>query len=240
MIYIHVRRTLDWADEAAVEAGLIAKFRPKLEMWNATFTIPYHRFRQRLKEIAEASLSRVENARVAPLEAVPPEAIVLPVDDDDWFSPEIGTRLEEADEPSIAGYHWVRHILEPDRHRRRFKGLLKEALTRKVIFATNNYALRNRPELGRLLQDHIGASGYFHEHPRAFRYLPRAMSMHNRSLASQTVLAIGRPAVTREELLEAYALHRTLYARTRLSRALRWAQPYVDAMAELMEALEVR
>lgn len=240
MVYIQVRRTLDWADEAAVQAGLINKFRPKVETWNATFNLPYHRFRVRLKEIAQLSWSRVENARVAALRDVPPEAIVVPVDDDDWFSPELGTRLGEGDDPSIVGYHWIRHILEPDRHRRRFKGLLKEALTRKVIFATNNYALRNRPELARLLPDHIGASGYFHEHPREFSYLPLAMSIHNRSLASQTVMAIGRPTISRDELLEAHALHRNLYARTRLSRSLRWARPYVDLMGELMDELKVR
>jgi hypothetical protein len=238
MIYIHLRQTLDWRDEAAVHAGLIDKFRPKVETWNATFNIPYHQFRQRLKEIAQLNLSRVDNARFAKLEAVPPQAIVVPVDDDDWFSPDLAARLAEKNDPAIRGYHWVRHILEPERHRRRFRGLLKEALTRKVIFATNNYAIRNGPGVKALLLNHLNASYDFHARPAEFKYVPAALSIHNRSLASQTVLAYGRPALLRDELLESYERHRMLYARTRLCRSLRWAAPYVALMAELMDDLK--
>jgi hypothetical protein len=238
MVYIHLRRSLDWADEAAVQSGLVAKFRPKLETWDATFNIPYRCFRLRLKEIAQLNLSRVEGARFAELEAVPPGAIVAPVDDDDWFSPHLVSRLTAASDPKIRGYHWIRHILEPERHRRRLKGLLKEALTRKVIFATNNYAFRNGPGVEALLRNHLSASYELHAHPAEFKYVSAALSLHNRSLASQTVLAYGRPTLTREELIESYEIHRTLYARTRLSRSLRWASPYVALMAELMDDLK--
>ena len=240
MVYIKLRGTLDWGDRAAVEAGLIEKFRPKVETWNATFNIPYHEFRQRLKAIAQSSLKRVENARFATDDAVPPGALLVPVDDDDWFAPDLVERLGAETDRSIRAYSWIRHILEPERHRRRYKGLLKEALTRKVIFATNNYALRAGPEIGLLIDHHIEASEHFHARPREVKYLPFALSMMNRSLASQTVLAAGRPTITREEIVEAYERYRMLYARTRLSRALRWARPHVDAMAELMEDLKLR
>jgi hypothetical protein len=66
------------------------------------------------------------------------------------------------------------------------------------------------------------------------------LSVHNRSLASQTALAWLRPSITREELIERFDEYRTLYASTRLSRALRWAEPYVALMAELMDALKLR
>jgi hypothetical protein len=64
------------------------------------------------------------------------------------------------------------------------------------------------------------------------------MSIHNRSMASQTVLAIARPTISREELLQIYAQHRRLYARTFLSPSLRWAKPYVARMAQLMDELK--
>jgi hypothetical protein len=239
MIYIQVRRTLDWKDRAAVEKGLVAKFRPKAAMWDATFNMPYHLFRQRVKEIAELNLSRVENARVVTAhEPVPAEAMIAPVDDDDWFSPDLGNILGELTDPAIFGCHWIRHILEPERHRRRYKGLLKEAVTRKVILATNNYAFRNRPGIEILLRDHLSASLRLQSTPAEFRYLPLAMSIHNRSMASQTVLAIGRPTISRDELIEIYAQHRRLYARTFLSPSLRWAKPYVAMMSQLMDELK--
>src|SRR5262249_60636170 len=52
VIHIWIRRTLDWHDEAQVAARVYPAFRPKMEAWNATFTMPYHRFRYRLKAIA--------------------------------------------------------------------------------------------------------------------------------------------------------------------------------------------
>lgn len=239
MIYIQVRRTLDWKDRAAVEKGLVEKFRPKYEMWNATFNIPYHRFRQRVKEIAELNLSRVENARiVTPQDPIPADAMIAPVDDDDWFSPEVGNRLGEVTDPAIFGCHWIRHILEPERHRRRFKGLLKEALTRRVILATNNYAFRNRPGVEILLRDHLSAGLRLQSTPAELRYFHLALSIHNRSMASQTVLAITRPTISREELIQIYQQHRQLYARTFLSPSLRWAKPYVAMMAQLMDELK--
>lgn len=239
MIYIHPRRTLDWRDEAAVEAGLVAKFRPKVELWNATFNIRYHSFRQRLHEIARLSWSRIQNACIADEGTVPENAIIVPVDDDDWFSPELGNRLGWETDLSIFGYHWIRHILEPERRRRSLKGRVKEALTGKVIFATNNYALRKRPEIARMLSSHLEASNCLHERPSEFRYLPLALSVHNRSIASQTALGTGLP-FSHQDLLAAYSLYRRLYDRTRLFGGLSWARPYVAMMSGLMQELKLR
>ncbi len=242
MIYVCMRRTLDWQNRAAVDAGLVQGFRTKIETWNTTFNVPYHEFRQRLKVIARLNLSRMENARCVSLEEVPPGGLLVPVDDDDWFSPELASSLQDEFDPSIQAYYWTRHILEPQRQLRRFRGVLRELITGEVIFATNNYALRNVPELAmaRLAADHIEASRYFQANPQRRRYLRAALSFHNRSLASQTVLAWLRPAITRDELVESFDQYRTLYARTHLSRDLRWAEPYVALMSELMGELKLR
>ena len=92
-VFLCVRRTIDWRDETKIDPG----FRPKVEAWNATFPMPYPVFRQRLKEIAAANLARVEGATVADLAAVPPGAIVAPVDDDDWFAPDLAAELRRAE-----------------------------------------------------------------------------------------------------------------------------------------------
>jgi len=237
VVCICVRRTLDWTSKAAVDAGLIGAFRPMVELWNASFNIPYHEFRQRLKAIAQLCLSRVEGAQLASLDSPPPGALLVPVDDDDWFSPDLAHRLRQASDPSISCYYWTRHILEPERRKRRWKGLLKELLTGHVIFATNNYAIRNAPGLAELTLNHMAARDHFAA--TQVRYLPAALSLQNRSLASQTVLGWKR-RITRDQLVERYECYRTLYARTHLSRGLRWAVPYVIMMSELMQGLKLR
>jgi len=88
-----VRRTLEWDDEALVEAGLRADFRPKVDAWNATFDLPYRSFRHRLKQIAQTSLARVENAACARLDDLAPVAIVVPVDDDVGMMSELMGRI---------------------------------------------------------------------------------------------------------------------------------------------------
>jgi hypothetical protein len=42
MIYIVVRRTTDWADEAASHAHIPDGFQPVVELWDTTFRMPYH------------------------------------------------------------------------------------------------------------------------------------------------------------------------------------------------------
>jgi hypothetical protein len=245
IVCICVRQTLDWTSKAAVDAGLIEVFRPMVEMWDASFNVPYHEFRQRLKVIAQLSLSRVEGVQQASLERAPPGALLVPVDDDDWFSPDLAQRLRQVFDPSIPCYYWSRHILEPDRSKRRWKGLLKELLTGRVIFATNNYALRNLPGLVDVRVHHMVARDHFQA--TQVRYLPAALSVHNRSLASRTVLAMKRPTVLgmtrpipRDQLVDRFECYRRLYGRTHLSRGLRWAAPYVAMMSELMQSLKLR
>ena len=89
-LYICVRSTLPWHDEAAVAAALVPELRAPVELWNATFDLRYAAFRVRLIEIAQReSGAAIENAKLTRFEEMPPGALVVPVDDDDWFSPEL-------------------------------------------------------------------------------------------------------------------------------------------------------
>jgi hypothetical protein len=239
VIHICVRRTLDWEDEHAVDAHLIPEFRPKLLAWNAAFNMPYHVFRQRLKSIAQTNLARVEGAACSELETVPPGHVIVPVDDDDWLAPELGVALRRTHDPRMRGYLWQREVIEPPRPLRRGFSLVARLLGRGERFTcmTNNYAVANEPEVGRLALRHAGASAYFDAHPADIKRISATLAVQNRNLASQTTLAWGRPSISREELLRVFRRYRDLYPSLRLPAAVSWARPYVDLMADLMREI---
>jgi hypothetical protein len=247
-VHICIRQTLDWRDRALVHAKILPSFRPKYEAWNATFTVPYHAFRQRLREIALENLSRVAGAVLSSIDDVPPGAIIVPVDDDDWFAPELVTRLRAAHDPAASGYLWGHRTIEALRRRtglgwlyRKVRERLLGPIPGRYLTETNNYALvSGAPDARALLANHVQASRSFRPRLHEVRKLPEVLGVHNRSLASQTALAWGRPTITRAELLEVLARHRDLYRRWRPPPGLGWARPYVSRMDDLMAELKVR
>jgi hypothetical protein len=54
-VYLFVRKTTDWGNEAVFRAQLDPGFAPKVQTWNNTLSMPYHVFRARLCEIADAT-----------------------------------------------------------------------------------------------------------------------------------------------------------------------------------------
>lgn len=44
-LYIVIRKTADWNDETAVRAQLPPVLVPRVDLWNETLAMPYHRFR---------------------------------------------------------------------------------------------------------------------------------------------------------------------------------------------------
>jgi len=242
-IFLCVRRTIDWKDEAAVDAELQPDFREKLELWNATFTIPYHRFRQRLKEIAQESLGRVAHAAVADLGDVPEGAIVVPVDDDDWLAPDLAARLRDTYDPAALGYVWNRYVLEarpanPLRWLTGGRGRPPDH--RRFTCGTNNYAVIHTGAWSVAITGHVKASRQFDAHPDAVRHLSLWLSIQNRNLSSQTVLGWQGPALRPSRLRRRYRRHRRLYRNAALPPALAWARPYVDRMSALMAELALR
>ena len=240
MIYLCIRRTLDWRDAAAVEAGLRPEMRPKVAVWNATFSVPYHLFRARLKGITELNLARVEQASRAALDEIPPGAVVVPVDDDDWLAPDLAVHLRRAWSPAVAGWLWTSHLLElprASRPRLRFWWRRHEPPS---TCSTNNYAVANRPELAPLALRHVQAGQWFDANGDRIRHVPRTLAMQNRNLASQTALAWRRPTITRDELVESLERYRALYASLRLPLEITWAEPYIALAAELTHDIRVR
>jgi hypothetical protein len=242
MVYIWVRRTTDWADEQAVRAQLSPRLVPKVELWNDTFDIPFHLFRQELCRIAELSWSRVDGAVRAEWDEIPEGALVLPVDDDDWFAPDLARVLEERHEPGLTGHLWISSFIEVPMHRGHRLYLIRRRLLPwtppKFVCTTNNYALVKSPATKELLREHRTASQWFKEGGKAsMKRIDRRLSVMNRSLASSTALAYTR--VDRAALLHKHSSYRKLY-RGREPRGLEWCRPYRTMMAELMERLTLR
>jgi hypothetical protein len=240
-IHLCVRHTLDWNDPVGLGERVWPCFRPKLEAWNETFDMSYGAFRHRLKDIAQLSFSRVEGAECTPLSEVPAGDLIVPVDDDDWFAPNVADEIRRVVEPDLVGYYWIREVISPSRRRRKLRNILRPKRRRgKYVCKTNNYAVLNTPALCPLAERHVRASEFFDTHPTQVEKIPKTLAIQNRSLASQTALAWRRPSISREETIEAFERYRDLYAGWKLRRELRWAQPYVDRMAELMDDIRVR
>jgi hypothetical protein len=246
VIHICVRQTLDWRDEALVDARVFPWFRPKLLAWNATFDMPYHVFRQRLKTIAEQNLARVEGCVRTALEAVPRGDLIVPVDDDDWLAPDLGMELRRALDDRAHGYLWRREVIEAPPLWRRAVAYVGRLIGRRELHTckTNSYAVVNRPGLGELALDHVRASEHFDAHAGDIRRIPATLALQNRNLASQTALHWERPPITQAEMLAVYRRiyprYRRLYDSLKLDASLSWARPCVDQMADLMREIRPR
>ncbi|MHC5212014.1 MAG: hypothetical protein ACYTG2_14950 [Planctomycetota bacterium] len=244
-VYLCVRKTLDWSDLDGLEERVLPHFRAKYDTWNATFAIPYGTFRQRLKEITLRNLSSAEGAVVTPFEEIPPGGLIIPVDDDDWLAPHLPDVIRHVEGPDQVGYHWTRELLTPSRRRnlrRRWRHVRRRLRGKRDghFCATNNYAVLNTPETGSLALSHMAATAWFEEHPSRVTEIPKMLAIQNRNLASQTTLDADRPTISRDELVEKAETFRNLYREWRLGLRLRWAQPCMDAMAQLMDDLRLR
>jgi hypothetical protein len=240
-VHICVRATLDWHNEALVRERIYPRFRQKFDVWNDTLTMPYHEFRARLKAIAAGSLARVADASVSPLDSVPPGHIVVPVDDDDWFAPDLVSWLRAAPADGEI-WLWTRLALHPEGRSARLRQQLARMLGRRErhVCKTNNYAVLNAPARLQLAGNHVQASGYVAAHPAVVRRIGRTLAIQNRSLASQTTLAWGSPAISPAALVALLARYRRFYDEWVPPPTLEWASPYVRLMAQLMADIGAR
>ena len=111
-VYICIRRTANWKDEAGYRSRLIASFVPHIDAWDATFRTSYREFRSAIADITMDSLRAVRGAVIAPYDEIPEGAIVMPCDDDDWTAPHAAEVLAEF----FAGAHdravWTQTVLQ--------------------------------------------------------------------------------------------------------------------------------
>lgn len=236
MIYIVIRKTLDWDDRAAFLAQLRDDMREGVALWDATFNMPFHIYRRELKRIAGLNLSALEGASCVPIQEVPRGELVVPVDDDDWFSPDLARVLECAADEATA-YYWPRRFLEIPTHFRHEIGLIRRrifpATKPRFLCNTNNYAFRWRDERQDILLNHSFATDWYLANLPEVKKLDRPLSLINRTLASITQLSL-QPS--RSQLLRKYRRYRRLYLKPPLED-MRWCTPYLEQMRELHKEL---
>jgi hypothetical protein len=247
VIYVWVRASPDWEDEDEFWAQVPPRVRPRVELWNSTIGMPFHVFRHRVREIAALNQARVENVTYAEWDEIPDGARVVPVDDDDWFAPNLAEILEREwgpergicwnpcwiGVPSDFG-HWIhatRRSLLP------FTPWLWTC-------DTNNYALVRGPGTKPLFAAHGIANEWAESPPgrNAVKRIGRRLSVNNRTLASQTSLrpTTRRGEIDRTRLLERLRAYKRLYRRRWWQSEPGWSRPYVAMMAELMDEVEPR
>jgi hypothetical protein len=244
MIYIWTRKAPNWEDEEAVMAQLSPDLRSKVDLWNDTFNIRFHAFRHGVRKIAEQNVSRVENAVSAPWDEIPDGSLVLPVDDDDWFAPNVANVLEAEYDHRANGYYWSSSFTQVPISLRHRLGLIRSRIfpstPPKYVFTTNNYALPKGPETKPLLDSHVRASEWVENGAGGpVKKLEQNLSVMNRTLGSQTSLAWNKPVLRRSQLIRKYHEYMRLYDR-REAPGLEWCRPYLALMADLMDQLEVR
>lgn len=243
MLYLWVRTTTDWDDERAFLAQLDPAFKPKVDVWNDTFDMPYHLFRSEVRRIARRNLSRVEGATVAAWEEIPDGALVAPVDDDDWFAPHLAHAIQRARCPEAMGYFWTSSFLEVPIDFGHRLGLMRRAVFPRTpprwICTTNNYAALKVAETSLVLTKHTVASDWFVANEPRVRRIDQRLSIMNRTCASQTSLGFLRPTIRRAELLRKYRRYRELYSAP-LAPELAWCRSYVERMHDLMSRLGVK
>jgi len=171
--YIVVRHSPDWLsfDPEASRAYCVKNGLPEMliidfmAVWDAAVAVDFRQFRFRIKEIAQQNLVSVEGGRIigdaafhvlALAGEVPPDALVVFIDDDDWLAPHLFARLREfaAAGAGVDGFRWG-----PVRLGRDFKltmdadaaFALRPTLTLRPIdrIYTNSYAVSGAA-LGRL------------------------------------------------------------------------------------------
>jgi hypothetical protein len=237
---------VDWQDEAAALDQLSDPWLiPKIPLWNSTFNITYQRFRRRVAEIAELNHSGVVGARRGEWDEIPDGALVLPVDDDDWFAPGAADLLRAEADPAATGYLWPSRWLEIPIDIRHRLYLLRRRLfpstAPKWICATNNYAVVKGPGARPLLASHLAASRWFERQLEsgsgAVKRIDAELSVANRTLASQTTLSQRRLRIRRSELIRKFRRYGRLYDRPLAE--LDWCRPYLKLMSELMAELAV-
>jgi hypothetical protein len=240
MIYIVVRKTTDWGDETTFRAQMPEGFEPVVETWNATFEMPYHLFRRELKRIAKLSLSRIPGAVCVAREEVPEYGVVVPTDDDDWFSPRLAEVIEENVDGQHVGYYWPSKFIEVPLHLPHRLGLIRRAIFPRTrpyfLCTTNNYAVVMCAQMAPFIDRHVQAGNWFVAHPAAVKKIEEHLSVMNRTLASRTSLwkKPARPALVRK-----YRQYQKLYRRA-LPPELAWGEPYYAMLRDLMAQLRLR
>jgi len=243
VVYLFVRKTLDWQDESAFYSQLSPAFAPKVDAWNRTFRMPYHLFRHAIRMVAIRNHESVVGLTASAWESIPDGAVVVPSDDDDWFAPDLTEWISRRMAHDDYGIHWTQSVLEVPinaMHRARLCARAVFPWMRpKWLCATNSYAIRKTSDVT-VAVSHVAASRRFGSGDVCVSFIPQKLSIHNRSLASITSMGFGKPTISTALLRRKADEYRRLYDQPLRAKELEWAKSEVAAMKDVMAELTLR
>lgn len=177
-----LRRSPEWAERFEFTRFFIDTWHVDriATVWGDTFNMPYIDFRRRLRSIQDDNLADVGFDQVVNLYDFDPKqnnGWVVPTDDDDWFHPDLRTRLFR--EPYLLLYWNFCNYTEG-------RVLIQQSPKERVRFESNNYAAFC-PTDDSLLSDHAVTNAALRG--KVITHLPAVLSIHNRSLASLGLLS---------------------------------------------------
>ncbi|MCG6154359.1 class I SAM-dependent methyltransferase [Rubinisphaera margarita] len=222
----------------------------RIELWNRTFTMTYFEYRQNIKDIAELNRSHICNIdlvvrnRHSVSHVKTSEAIFIPVDDDDWFRPDIVSTLLHNSNSETDLISWRDAIYCPTRYRKNQNGEREIIFPRGLSehgFATNAYAItakgldRFSPEDQAMMLDRHGTvlktfracqpcfSHIILEEPQSITHKSPASITKLQPISSQTELLDQMRTISREDEPE--------------SICMPWAKPYIRQAQQLNREL---
>ena len=218
--FIIVRRSRpDWKSP---RFKLWAKAERHEAVWNDTFKLTFREYRHELQKIAAENHRQVKGADFG---RPKDRSVVIPVDDDDWFSPDMIDRLRAAMKPNAVGLHWQSNEL--------LNGRLIPCGNPGCIYCkTNNYCYRPGPGRGKWI-NHVGAEYAFREE-KEIQYLDRPLNLVNRTLGSFTSLEHRIPEGTLRDYWESTV---TNFSKLTIPEHLGWITPYVEQVHVLIKRL---
>lgn len=192
--------------------------------WNNIFSISYFEFRNTLKNIAAANLENVKNIKgfvdAKSWNTVPDDAYLLPVDDDDWFHPDIVSNIE-AHHKDFSCYYWRHSIIGFTPSLNDHQGLKEFG----CCFGTNSYMLQRKIATIGLLEDHYSNSKTPGSLP-----LELQLNLTNKTMASTL------------NILEEISLIDTQLVgmiEPIIPEHFLWAKPYIEATTQLYRSMKL-
>jgi len=111
-IVLGIRYHSDWlAGENQFKLHWIKDWPERMIWWSEVFSMPYNLYRNSLQQIARRNWSRIEGLdSIVCLHSWPPEffhdAIIIPIDDDDWLDPGICRFIRGEVDEQLASVSW--------------------------------------------------------------------------------------------------------------------------------------
>ena len=191
-VCIFVRSNIDWLNfDYKVKFGA----ERQVGFWNDVFKMPYHIFRHRLQQLAERNLNDLGLPVVKDIKQALTHTVVIPVDDDDWFSPDLNAVVRREFDLTMPVLTWKCHFLTED----------GASIDNRFLCCTNSYAVNTKagtPEVIPCIYDHTFADKTFR--PK-YKCVDWKLGATNRTLASAVIL---RDIKSADELVQRLAKYR--------------------------------